>query len=180
MTQAVPTLSPLDASRTAGCIISVHPVLGRAGVGVLGRQPQSFATRLQAMAGLWGHQGTGMSPGAGPCPARGLGIMTRWCLPGRILPAEQLPCPIPSLVVLWQQAEQARGSRETGIARGQCSSPSFLLQTCAKACWGRRRVEEALAGFQLRLGSLAVLQYLCLTRGPGPAAHGWAGVSPEK
>lgn len=56
---------------------------------------------------------------------------------------------------------------ETGIAWGCCSSPSFLLQTCAKACWGRRWGEEALAGFQLRLGSLAVPQYLCLTRGPG-------------
>lgn len=151
------------------------PCPGEGRWGVLGRQPQSFVTLLQATAGLWGHQGTWMSPGAGPCPARGLGSMTRWCLPGSILPAEQLPCPVPSLVVLWQQAEQARGSRETGIAWGRCSSPSFLLQTCAKACWGRHRGEEALAGFQLRLSSRAVPQYLCLTRGPGLGR-----VSPEK
>lgn len=93
--------------------------------------------------------------------------MTQWCLPGSVLPAEQLPCPVPSLAMPVAAGRAGTGSGETGIAWGQCSSPSFSLQTCAKACWGRRRGEEALAGFQLGLGSLAVLQYPCLTWGPG-------------
>lgn len=130
-------------------------------MGVLGRQPQSFATVLQAVTGLGGVTWSRTMPSKS-FGKRDTMVPTRQHLASRAAP---LPHP---------QAGAARGSRqsghvaaETGVAQGQCSSPSFLLQTCAKACWGRRRGEEALAGFQLRLSSLAVPQYLCLTRGPG-------------
>ena len=73
---------------------------------------------------------------------RGLGS-TASCL-------QSSPCaPSPVRLCPWRRAERAHGGGEAGIARGWCGRPSFLLQTCAKACWGRRRGEEALAGFWL-------------------------------
>lgn len=75
--------------------------------------------------------------------------VARWCPPGSILPAEETPAPFPAQPCLWQRAERARGSGEAGIAWGRRGRPSFLLRTRAKACWGRRRGEEALAEFQV-------------------------------
>ena len=60
------------------------------------------------------------------------------------------PAPSPARLCPWWRAERARGGGEAGIAWGWRGCPSFLLRMCAKACWGRRWGEEALAGFQLR------------------------------
>lgn len=76
------TLSSLDSRNTAGCPISVRPVLGRMGTEMLGRQPCSLDRLLWATSGLWGRQGHGMVPGTGPCLGRrfgkrGIAVLTR-------------------------------------------------------------------------------------------------------
>lgn len=83
------------------------------------------------------------------------------------MPAEQFSCPIPSLVMpvaagrvgTWQQGDWHN--------LGLVQQPFLFAADMCQGLLGQAPGEEALAGFQLRLGSLAVPQYLCLTWGPG-------------
>ena len=159
---AIPTLSSLDTGKTAGRPISVHPVLGRTDAGVLGGQPCSLATLLRAMAGLRGWQGTGMVPGAGPCPGQRFGKRVTY-LAGRATP---LPHPQPGC---------ARGGGQRGhVVAGRLALPgagAAALPSCsgcvprlAGAGAGERRPWQ---GFSSGLGSLVVPGWPCPSRGPG-------------
>lgn len=128
--------------------------------------------------GMAGHRaGTGRRTMLGAEVCEAMVVPTRavscwWSSPPALSPA--WPCP-------WRRAERARGSREAGIARGCRARLSFLLRTCAKACWGRRRGEEALAGFQLQARQPGSAGVAVPRVGPwaGHPAAG-QGVSPPK
>lgn len=129
-----------------------------------------------------GAPGTGMLPGAGPCPARGLGSMTRWCLPGSsISPAEQLPCPVPSL------AMPVAAGRAGTWQQGDWHSPGPVWQPFLSApdvCQGLLGQVPGRGRPWQGFSSGSAARQCCNVCAPhgalGRAAHSWAGVSPAK
>lgn len=172
---ALLTLSSPDNGKTAGCPISIHPILGRM---------CSHAPSPRCSGPPQG-SGDGREPGWLPeqnhAWGRGLGSVAWRCPPGSILPAEQPPCPVPSPAVpivagragMWWRG----GWRCPGPAR-----PPFLL--APDVCQGLPG-QAPRRGGPGRVSALGLAAWQCRGGRAPCGALGWAprsqaGVSPEK